>query len=512
MNCRSCGRVLQGSPASTASIRHAREIVARWSSSDLLDRIAALPELPPFRTSISARSGQGDSREVQKEEAETFPSPEQDFGAKDQTELIDSTAEIDTRIPGGKSSDSPEFANPLPVEALKTPTHQDRRDSAQHPANRDEPAGNVARKDPLPSSGLQQHSEAEGSSVRVAESIRDQLAPGEPPLKAVPDRTQKRDVASDRNDFELQDQFQRPTKSAGPELSQREIRNVPDSSRRQGPAVGTERSKAESTAPELPINTQAGSEPAPPGFRERPRKAAQRSNVSRTPFARTAPQQGSNTVTRKFRVDSPGDESQEQSAAASPATNVAGGKIQSNSKAGGRRHRIDDGQDVGEMLQTGDSRTRTQTRPRRRYIDEPHGNGVRGPHFQVTAPRRSNLTSITGQFLAYVGVLGLTIGTAMVIYGHFGGYSEYTPTGWLVTTVAQMMLFLGVINLVSGGIEQNNDDVSTRINTLSEQLIRIEQVTEAALRGPKISARRYADPNALIEEGEHEKVTVGRDQ
>ena len=107
---------------------------------------------------------------------------------------------------------------------------------------------------------------------------------------------------------------------------------------------------------------------------------------------------------------------------------------------------------------------------------------------------------MTGQFLAYLGVLGLTIGTAMVIYGHFGGIAEYTPTGWLVTTVAQMLLFLGVINLVSGGIEQNNDDVSRRINHLGEQLLRIEQVTEEVLRGPKISPKRYMNPDESYEQ------------
>ena len=147
------------------------------------------------------------------------------------------------------------------------------------------------------------------------------------------------------------------------------------------------------------------------------------------------------------------------------------------------------------MAATDGRRVRTQGLPHHRYIDEPHGNGVRGPHFEVSSPRRSNLTSIIGQSLAYLGVLGLTIGTSMVIYGHFGGYAEYTPTGWLVTTVAQMLLFLGVINLVSGGIEQNNDDVSRRINSLGEQLVRIEQVTSEVLRGPKISPRLYANPD-----------------
>jgi hypothetical protein len=101
----------------------------------------------------------------------------------------------------------------------------------------------------------------------------------------------------------------------------------------------------------------------------------------------------------------------------------------------------------------------------------------------------------------------------MVIYGHFGGYAEYTPTGWLVTTVAQMLLFLGVINLVSGGIEQNNEDVSRRINSLGEQLVRIEQVTSEVLRGPKISPRLYADPDAEEAAAEtRETVGVERDR
>jgi hypothetical protein len=113
-----------------------------------------------------------------------------------------------------------------------------------------------------------------------------------------------------------------------------------------------------------------------------------------------------------------------------------------------------------------------------------------------------------GQFLAYVGVLGLTVGTAIVIYGHFGGYSEYTPTGWLVTTVAQMLLFLGIINLVSGGIEQNNDDVSRRINVLGEQLMRIEQVTESVVRGPKIPLDRYAGTAPTQEMSERESAVV----
>ena len=84
----------------------------------------------------------------------------------------------------------------------------------------------------------------------------------------------------------------------------------------------------------------------------------------------------------------------------------------------------------------------------------------------------------------------------MVIYGHFGGFAEYTPTGWLVTTVAQMLLFLGVINLVSGGMEQNNDDMSRRIQSLGEQLQRIEQATYMAQSSDATDSQTSTDDYA----------------
>lgn len=226
------------------------------------------------------------------------------------------------------------------------------------------------------------------------------------------------------------------------------------------------------------------------------------------------PSPGTEAMSRKFRVDQPGGaaESGQAKAQESIASSVAPEtKIVSNSAAGGRRLRIDTAESVEDIASTTGRRARTQSRGKDRYIDEAHESVMRGPHFEINAPKRSNLTSMTGQFLAYLGVLGLTIGTAMVIYGHFGGYAEYTPTGWLVTTVAQMLLFLGVINLVSGGIEQNNEDVSRRINTLGDQLLRIEQVTSEVLRGPKISPRLYDDPEEAAAAATS-KETVGIDR
>lgn len=89
-----------------------------------------------------------------------------------------------------------------------------------------------------------------------------------------------------------------------------------------------------------------------------------------------------------------------------------------------------------------------------------------------------------GQLLAYLGVGVLTIGTAVIMWGYFGGPAEYAPTGWLVTTAGQMLLLLGVITLVSGGMQQTKHEVSTRVEHLDGRMHRIEQTAEKLLQGP----------------------------
>jgi hypothetical protein len=101
------------------------------------------------------------------------------------------------------------------------------------------------------------------------------------------------------------------------------------------------------------------------------------------------------------------------------------------------------------------------------------------PHFQVVpvmlADKSSKWVTLVGQIFAYLGVGGLTVGTALVLMGYFGGPASYATTGWLVTTAGQMLLFLGVVTLVSGGMEQTTQEVARRIDTIGERLIRIEQ-------------------------------------
>jgi len=98
---------------------------------------------------------------------------------------------------------------------------------------------------------------------------------------------------------------------------------------------------------------------------------------------------------------------------------------------------------------------------------------------QQPVTRAGNWTTSIGQLCAYGGVAVLTLGTVMVLSGYFGGPANYAPTGWLVAAVGQMLLFLGVVTLVSGGMEQTVDEVSWRIDHLASTISRLEQVIES---------------------------------
>jgi hypothetical protein len=136
--------------------------------------------------------------------------------------------------------------------------------------------------------------------------------------------------------------------------------------------------------------------------------------------------------------------------------------------------------------------SRAEARPvdsvRSHRIDGPD---FAGPNFDIqgslleTDRRKTNWTYVLGQLLAYAGVALLTVGSTLVLWGYFGGPASYAPTGWLTTMAGQMLLILGVVTLVSGGMEQTNEDVRVRIERIGERIIRIEQIArDHALRGP----------------------------
>lgn len=120
------------------------------------------------------------------------------------------------------------------------------------------------------------------------------------------------------------------------------------------------------------------------------------------------------------------------------------------------------------------------------HVHGPHG--VNPPHIQVaplvdkTVETGSKWMTLVGQLFAYFGVGGLFVGTVLVLLGYYGGTGSYATTGWLVATAGQSLLFLGVITLVSGGMEQTTHEVARRIDTLGDRLERIEK--SAVLSGP----------------------------
>lgn len=137
------------------------------------------------------------------------------------------------------------------------------------------------------------------------------------------------------------------------------------------------------------------------------------------------------------------------------------------------------------------------TRVVHRRLDPPHEASGR-PHFDLQTflsqdarkPGRSE--SIWGQVLAYLGVGLITVGTTLLLWGWFGQAPKYVPTGWLICTIGQMMLLLGVTTLISGGLQQSSHEVTRRVEYLGDRILRFEHSTEELLRGPHFLERQGA--------------------
>lgn len=138
------------------------------------------------------------------------------------------------------------------------------------------------------------------------------------------------------------------------------------------------------------------------------------------------------------------------------------------------------------------------SRVKQRRLDPAHESLI-GPHFDLQAylsqdarkPGRSE--SMWGQVLAYLGVGLITVGTTLVLWSYFGKspqHAAYAPTGWLICTVGQMLLFLGVTTLISGGMQQTSHEVTRRVEYIGDRMLRFEQSAEQLLRGPHFNEMR----------------------
>jgi hypothetical protein len=80
-----------------------------------------------------------------------------------------------------------------------------------------------------------------------------------------------------------------------------------------------------------------------------------------------------------------------------------------------------------------------------------------------------------GLFTAYAGVGGLTCGAALVLWSYFGGPAHFAASGWLVMTLGQMLLFLGLVTLVAGNLERMHAESEQRLREFAGQVRRLEK-------------------------------------
>ena len=92
--------------------------------------------------------------------------------------------------------------------------------------------------------------------------------------------------------------------------------------------------------------------------------------------------------------------------------------------------------------------------------------------------RRLGWSTFMGQVCAYGGVALLTCGSVLVVSSYYGGPPHYLPTGLLTAAVGQMILFLGVITLISSGMEQTVHEVSWRIDHLADEIFEMGEVLD----------------------------------
>jgi len=114
-----------------------------------------------------------------------------------------------------------------------------------------------------------------------------------------------------------------------------------------------------------------------------------------------------------------------------------------------------------------------------RHWHGPHA-AVRPPHFPwepvLPPPRASSPWRAAAQVFVLAGVVGLTVGTLMLIYTHFWAAEtdSLLPLGYVIAACSQLVLLLGVVQHISLGLEQAEQTISWRVAALGERLERVE--------------------------------------
>lgn len=131
----------------------------------------------------------------------------------------------------------------------------------------------------------------------------------------------------------------------------------------------------------------------------------------------------------------------------------------------------------------GEAPSPLNARPRRRKARRSKSQPIDvATSHTVSAPPKSTWSQLAGHLAAYGGVGLLSVGMTLVIWSYFGGPPAYAPTGWLLTTVGQMLLYLGVVTLVASGLEQTTDAVTLQMRQMGDKLERLEAASRRERR------------------------------
>jgi hypothetical protein len=556
--CPFCGRTLEAVSAQSQAVRQAREILERWQASDLFDRITSSDVIPENKQQARVVPPALPQPEKTRIEPPRRPSPEALPGLPQPAETPQQpTTGMDWRKAAREVQERPHprtvVPRPIAAEPPEPTVRSVIRELPQLPLDVLAPAPVMAAANSAAPSPPQT---ARHTAISVDE--------WEPPPRYVEDTREETPAPNTNSDpdsdsdpekdsaaaaaieaffeasaadlfsaTEAEPLFTAPVTETPPDVELKPAVTAVDAPAvtPEIPVVASDRPQTVESPPHLSEGNPQCSASASSGdskeapaadapvilqtTQPRPRPALRRPSLNRRLSAHQEPVQPISGTIPMHRNSTTEASSSEQPIIPAPVTAPAIAPtiapvvptMISNSPESGVRER----RDAAEPAQGERPRMTGWVRPPQRYIDEPHEPPVRGPHFEISPPPRSNFTTVIGQGLAYIGVIALLIGTSLVILGHFGGESDYTPTGWLVTTVAQMLLFLGIINLVSGGMEQHNDEVARRIHSLSEHLIRIEQTTAEAVMAARQAGMERADSaEVTAKTSTAERVSVER--
>jgi len=151
-------------------------------------------------------------------------------------------------------------------------------------------------------------------------------------------------------------------------------------------------------------------------------------------------------------------------------------------------------------------------------MDSMH-QSARGPK-PTMAPASTNQTSadpvsgdwynLVGQIFAYLGIICLTAGTCGVIVSYFGGPASYAPYGWLGATIGQMFLFLGIVILISAGMEQTSQELRQTVDQRMDEVTqRLDQIGTRIMRIEEANFNAPPKPH-MLPQADHEQSRTSR--